>query len=180
VVSSTITSGPVPPQGGTRVADYRFVTTWRLRAPIAAVFALIDDVDTWPAWWPNVRSVERITGADPDGLGGKVRITFVGRLPYRLRFDMEVTRHDPPSSLVGVATGELAGVGEWTLSEDGDWTVVRYVWAIRTTRAWMNALAPVPFVDAIFRLNHHAVMRSGLTAIRRRLGGVEGSYTRVE
>jgi hypothetical protein len=44
----------------------------------------------------------------------------------------------------------------------------------------MNLLAPLPFVDAIFRLNHHAVMRGGLAGIRRRLGGVAGTYAREE
>lgn len=42
----------------------------------------------------------------------------------------------------------------------------------------MNLLAPLPFVDEIFALNHHAVMRAGLIGIRRRLGGVPGSYRR--
>jgi hypothetical protein len=42
----------------------------------------------------------------------------------------------------------------------------------------MNLLAPLPFVDEIFRLNHHAGMRRGLRGIRERLGGVDGSYQR--
>jgi hypothetical protein len=29
-------------------------------------------------------------------------------------------------------------------------------------------------------MNHHAVMRGGLRGIRRRLGGVDGTYTREE
>lgn len=160
------------------MAEYRFVTVWRLRAPIERVYAAIDDAESWPEWWPSVRSVERVREPDPDGLLGILRLTFVGRLPYRLRFDLLITRRDAPTALSGDATGELQGVGEWTLHEEAGWTVVRYVWAIRTTRAWMNLLAPLPFVDAIFRLNHHAVMRDGLAGIRRRLGGVEGSYTR--
>jgi len=42
----------------------------------------------------------------------------------------------------------------------------------------MNLLAPLPFVDGIFRLNHHAVMRDGLRGIRRLLG-VRGEYARL-
>jgi Polyketide cyclase / dehydrase and lipid transport len=160
---------------------YRFVTVWRLRAPIDSVYRAIDEIDAWPEWWPSVRAVERLEAAGPDGLGGLVRITFVGRLPYRLRFDLRVTRRERPTALSGAATGELRGTGEWTLSEvEAGWTSVRYVWSIETTRAWMNLLAPLPFVDALFRLNHHAVMRIGLGGIRRRLGGIEGTYTREE
>lgn len=159
---------------------YRFVTRWRLRAPIDEVYAVLDAIDQWPDWWPNVRTIERLQGDGADGLGGVVRATFVGRLPYRLRFDLTVTRRDRPSAISGTATGELEGSGDWTLWEEGGWTAVRYVWAIRTTRRWMDLLAPLPFVDELFRLNHHAVMRSGLRGIRRRLGGIEGTYTREE
>ena len=159
---------------------YRFVTEWRIQAPIDRVFTTIEDSRAWPEWWPSVRAVERLSPGEDGGIGTVDRMTFVGRLPYRLEFDMRVTRRDPPTSLVGAATGELEGVGDWSLAQDGAWTRVRYVWAIRTTRPWMNLLAPLPFVDAIFRLNHHAVMRDGLKGIRRRLGGVAGTYARLE
>jgi uncharacterized protein YndB with AHSA1/START domain len=162
------------------VANYRFVTEWRLVAPIERVFAVIEDSTAWPEWWPSVRAVERLQGGDEGGIGVVDRMTFVGQLPYRLAFDMRVTRRVPPTVLVGSATGELEGVGEWTLRSDGEWTVVRYVWTIRTTRAWMNVLAPLPFVTELFSLNHHAVMRSGLRGIRRRLGGIAGTYRREE
>jgi hypothetical protein len=157
---------------------YRFVNVWRLRAPIQDVFRIIDDVDAWPEWWPGVEAVERLGEAGADGLGASVRATFLGKLPYRLRFDLRITRRAPPTSLAGDATGELVGTGTWTLWEEPGWTGVRYVWAISTTRRWMNLLAPLPFVDEIFRLNHHAVMRRGLRGIRERLGGLEGTYQR--
>lgn len=160
--------------------QYRFVTIWRLQAPIERVFAEIDDAEAWPTWWPNVRAVELLEDAGPDKIGARFRTTFIGKLPYELRFDLRVSDRQPPTSLVGVATGELEGTGEWTLWTEEDWTVVRYVWAIRTTARWMNLLAPLPFVDEIFRLNHHAVMRSGLVGIRRRLGGVAGTYDRED
>ncbi|MBA3235449.1 MAG: hypothetical protein H0T59_05575 [Chloroflexi bacterium] len=72
---------------------------------------------------------------------------------------------------------QIDAADEWSLHEEGSTTVVRCVWTIRTTRPWMNLLAPLPFVDAPFRLNHHSVMRNGLKGIRQRLGGVAGTYT---
>ena len=159
---------------------YRFSTLWRLRAPLDDVYGVIVDIDRWPEWWPNVRRIERLEEGEPDGIGAVVRATFVGRLPYPLRFDLRVTRRDRPTAMVGAASGELEGTGEWTLWEEAGGTAVRYVWAIRTTRRWMNLLAPLPFVEELFRLNHHAVMRGGLRGIRRRLGGVQGTYTREE
>jgi len=162
------------------MAEFRFVTVWRLEASIERVFAEIDAIEDWPSWWPNVRRIERLEAGDADGVGAVYRSTFVGRLPYQLRFDLRSRRREPPTRLVGDATGELEGVGDWTLTDEGDWTSVRYVWAIRTTAAWMNLLAPLPFVDGIFRLNHHAVMRAGLKGIRHRLGGVAGTYSRED
>jgi hypothetical protein len=162
------------------MGSYRFVTLWRLDAPIDRVFAEIDDIESWPTWWRSVRAVERLAPGGNDGIGTSFRTTFQGRLPYQLRFDLRTTRRDPPTSLAGDATGELEGTGEWTLWQEGTWTHVCYVWAIRTTAAWMNALGRLPLVDAIFRLNHHAVMRDGLAGIRRRLGGVAGTYARED
>jgi uncharacterized protein YndB with AHSA1/START domain len=158
------------------MADYSFITLWHLDAPIERVYRLIEDVERWPSWWRSVPAVERLP-LDQSGRD-RYRFTFKGRLPYLVRFDMVLTRKDPPHALVGTATGELDGIGEWTLREDGTGTEARYEWRIKTTRAWMNALAPLPFVDAIFRLNHHAVMRDGLAGARRGLG-VAGSYERL-
>ena len=124
-------------------------SVWRLQAPIDRVFAEIDDAEAWPTWWPNVRAMEPLERTGPDKIGERFRTAFVGKLPYELRFDFRVTDREPPTSLVGVATGELEGTGEWTLWTEEDWTVVRYVWSIRTTARWMNALAHLPFVDCL-------------------------------
>jgi hypothetical protein len=159
------------------MAHYAFATIWRLDAPIDRVYELIHDARRWPSWWPSVLAVEPLS-ADLDGRD-RYRFTFKGRLPYLLRFDMVMTHEERPVALAGAATGELEGVGEWMLREDGPGTEVRYDWRIRTTRWWMNFFAPFPFVDAIFRLNHHAVMRDGLAGARRELG-VRGSYERVD
>jgi hypothetical protein len=160
------------------MAEYAFATIWRLDAPIDRVYELIEDVTRWPAWWPSVLEVRELTPGE-EGVGAAFAFTFRGRLPYLLRFDLRTTRHEPPTALEGRATGELEGEGRWSLRADGDRTVVRYDWQIRTTRWWMNLFAPLPFVDAIFRLNHHAVMRDGLAGARRELG-VGGSYTRLD
>lgn len=159
------------------MANYHFTTIWRLDAPIDRVYRLIEDAERWPSWWRSVPSVKRL----PEPVAGldRYRFTFRGRLPYVLRFDMTITRREPPIALEGEAVGELEGHGAWALREAGAGTVVRYDWVIRTTRWWMNLLAPLPFVDAIFRLNHHAVMRDGLAGARRELG-VRGSYERLD
>ena len=91
------------------------------------MFAEIDDAEACPTWWPNVRAVERFETAGPGKVGARFRTTFVGKLPYELRFDLRVSDRQPLTSIVGVATGELEGTGEWTLWTEEDWTIVRYV-----------------------------------------------------
>jgi hypothetical protein len=153
------------------MAEYAFVTTWRLDAPVDRVYDAIRDSLSWPRWWDSVLAVEDLTPGDDAGIGSLRRYTFKGRLPYLLRFDLTTDVVLAPERLGGTAIGELEGRGDWTLRADGpDVTYVRYDWVIRTTRPWMNALAPLPFVRRIFELNHDHVMNRGLVGIRRHLG----------
>jgi hypothetical protein len=70
--------------------------------------------------------------------------------------------------LEGDASGELAGVGRWRLFEQGGLTAVLYEWNVRTTRAWMNLLAPIG--RTIFAVNHDYVMRNGGSGLAKLLG----------
>ena len=49
---------------------------------------------------------------------------FTTRLPYRLGFDIHVRRVEPPTTLEAYATGELEGVGRWTLTPADGGTLV--------------------------------------------------------
>ncbi len=80
---------------------------------------------------------------------------------------MRTMRIERPLVLEGQARGELEGVGRWRFYE-GETTAVTYEWRVRTTRAWMNALAPI--AGPIFRWNHDWVMRQGGRGLARRLG----------
>ena len=161
------------------MADYSFVTEWRLEAPIEPVYAALHDSLAWPDWWPAVKAVEEIRPATSrGGIGTVRRYTFKGSLPYTLSFDMTVERLAPPVTLAGRAEGELVGTGVWTLREDGGVTLARYDWNIRTTRWWMNLLAPV--ARGVFKANHDLVMRSGAKGICGLLGGVSGTCEWVQ
>jgi hypothetical protein len=157
------------------MANYDFVTVWRLEAPIDRVYDAIADSLRWPEWWSTVTAVEQVRRGDPaTGVGDVRRYTFKGSLPYTLSFDLEVERLERPVTLGGRASGELEGTGVWTLSEDAPGrTVARYDWNVRTTRWWMNLLAPL--ARPVFKANHDLVMNAGAKGICSLLGGVNGT-----
>ena len=124
--------------------------------------------ERWPSWWKCVVGVDELEPGAADGVGQRLRLLFRTRLPYTLGFDVRVTRVRPPSELVAEATGELEGTGRWTLISADGGTRVRYNWDIRTTRRWMNLLAPV--ARPVFSWNHDELMSAGAQSLARRLG----------
>jgi uncharacterized protein YndB with AHSA1/START domain len=149
------------------MANYTFVTEWRIEAPLPAVWEAIYHSEAWPQWWQGVESVVELHPGNAQGIGNTRRYTWKSRLPYRLTFDMQTTRIEPPVTLEGTAAGELEGTGRWHFSTEGPVTVVRYDWQVRTTKRWMNWLAPLarPF----FKWNHDVVMRQGGQGLARHL-----------
>jgi uncharacterized protein YndB with AHSA1/START domain len=151
-----------------RRAAYRFLTTWVLDAPLERVFDEIHEVERWPEWWHGVQSVEKLGGGGNDGVGSVYRHRWRSILPYTVGFDMETMRIERPLMLEGRATGELEGFGRWAFAERDGGTVVTYEWDVRTTRPWMNLLAPVG--RPVFAWSHNVVMRRGGDCLARRLG----------
>jgi uncharacterized protein YndB with AHSA1/START domain len=151
------------------MADYEFVTVWRFKSPLAPVWEMIYHSERWPEWWKGVEDVALIKeGAAENHVGSMHRYTWKSKLPYRLKFDMELTRVEPMAIIEGEAKGELSGTGLWQLSSDGDVTTARYDWRVRTTKPWMNLLTPIarPF----FKWNHDVVMRWGAEGLAKTLG----------
>jgi Polyketide cyclase / dehydrase and lipid transport len=146
--------------------EYRFLTTWCLDAPIGRVFEAIDDAGTWPAWWKGVTRADLVEPGRDDSIGRVWRFTWRSRLPYDLTFDSRVVGREPPHLIEAKADGELIGVGRWRLYE-GNGTAVVYEWNVRTSRAWMNRLAPV--ARPLFAWNHDVVMRQGAEGLARLL-----------
>jgi hypothetical protein len=150
------------------LADYDFLTTWCVDAPIQAVFDVLHDEPAYPQWWKGVQSVEVLEPGNGDGVGQLARYSWRSVLPYTLVFDARVTRVEAPYLMEGHATGELEGVGVWRLYESHAGTAAVYSWRVRTTKPWMNAFGPLP--RPAFRWNHDRVMREGGVGLARWLG----------
>jgi uncharacterized protein YndB with AHSA1/START domain len=138
------------------MADYHYVSTWQLQAPIERVWTAISELEHLPTWYPAVEEVQTLAPGDEQGVGSRVRYLIKGRLPMRLAFEATIARVVPPRELELRAEGELAGTGRWLLDQQGDTTTVRYLWDVRTTKPWMNLVAPV--ARPLFTWNSRGVM----------------------
>jgi hypothetical protein len=78
-----------------------------------------------------------------------------------------MTRVERPTVMQASSSGELVGVGLWTLTRTATGTDVRYDWTVEVTKPWMRALSPV--ARTIFEWNHNAIMAWGFEGLRTRL-----------
>jgi uncharacterized protein YndB with AHSA1/START domain len=151
------------------MAEYAFLTTWLLESPRQPVWEALHDQEGWPRWWRGVEAAEELSrppgGAD---VGTVARMVWKSLLPYRVEFEVTTTRVEHPHLLEGRAVGELEGTGRWRLYEQGGVTAVLYEWNVRTTKPWMNLLAPL--LRPAFEWNHDWVMARGGEGIAQLLG----------
>ena len=149
------------------MASYSFLTTWIVDAPREEVWDAIYEIERWPSWWRGVRKVEKLEHGGDDGIGALYRHEWRSVVPYPVRFETRITRIELPHLIEADADGELAGTGRWRFF-GGRETAVTYEWNVRTTRPWMNVLAPV--ARPIFRWNHNVVMHQGGQGLADLLG----------
>jgi uncharacterized protein YndB with AHSA1/START domain len=152
----------------TKVKRYELISHWHLAAAIDRVWDALYDVGAWPQWWQYVLAVDEVEKGSPSGVGAVRRFRWGSALPYQLSFMMRTTVVERPHLLEGEASGELKGLGRWTLRADAGRTRVQYDWQVETGRAWMSALAPV--LAPVFRWNHGKVMAAGARGLAQHLG----------
>ncbi|KUN84814.1 polyketide cyclase [Streptomyces bungoensis] len=143
---------------------YDFRTRWSLPFPPGAVYAVLERLEDYPRWWPQVRSVTRTGGAT-------AVLTMRSALPYDLTCTARETCHDPATGMLEIAlSGDLEGRARWTVTADGAGTLARYDQAVDVTKPLLRRLA-VPG-RPLFRANHRLMMRAGRRGLLRRLEAV--------
>ena len=150
------------------MAEYRLLTIWRIQAPLEPVYAAIQNSLHWPEWWPGAQKVEQAALGDADGLNNVRRYFWQGKFPYRVVFEVRATRIEALVAIEGAARGDLEGVGRWHFSRQGSVSIVHYEWHVRSTRWWMNLIAPL--ARSIFIGNHAQLMDQGGVGLARMLG----------
>ena len=150
------------------MSDYQFVSVWKLDAPLSDVWDEINDPDAWPEWWQGVLKSVELENGDDNGIGSIRRTTWKSALPYKLEFDTEMVRIEHHRLIELRAFGELDGTGLWQFFPESETsTRLQYDWTVKTTKAWMNILAPIarPF----FQWNHDVIMGWGEEGLKKRL-----------
>lgn len=152
--------------GGT-ATEYHLLTIWHINAPLAEVYEAILDSGHWPEWWPGAKKVELTAPGDSDGIDSIRRYSWRGDLPYPVVFDVRATRIEALVAIEGLARGDLEGTGRWLFAHNGEVSIVRYEWHVRSVRWWMNLLAPL--ARPMFIRNHVRIMTQGGEGLARRL-----------
>lgn len=147
---------------GLTLHDYRFTAQWSLRADVPAVYAAILDLTSYPLWWPDIRSVERI---DDDTAEMVCRAV----LPYAIRFRMHRAVQDERGGRVRVdLSGDVEGPLHGVLTAAPSGTRLVIAQQVVANKPLLRALAPV--VRPLLRANHTAMMRRGQRGLRGYLG----------
>jgi len=146
---------------------YKFITQWKIAAPINDVWYAIHASEKWRSWWKGVRLVKVIKENDVNGINGIRTYTWKSFLPYNLSFQMKLTEKKDFEFLKGVAFGELEGDGTWFFKEENGVTKVQYNWNVKTNKPWMNYFAFI--LKPIFKLNHDIIMRWGAEGLAKKL-----------
>ncbi len=140
-------------------AEYRLLAIWRIEVPLEAVYAAATTPRAGRTGGRACGKWSRLRPVTPMVSTSVIRYFWQGRLPYQMVFEVCATRIEKRVALEGTIHGDLEGVGRWHFNNEGAVSVVRYEWYVRSTRWWMNLIAP--FARSVFIRNHGIVMRQG-------------------
>jgi hypothetical protein len=138
--------------------EYRFVDRWFVAAPLETAYDTIGDTLRYPDWWGDVFvSVEGDGG--PPRPGRHVRIVSRGFLPYRLRWEAEITEATAPTGFAFAMTGDFVGSGSWGFEPADGGTAAVFDFRPRVEKPGVKQLSPL--LKPVFRWNHRWAMERG-------------------
>lgn len=159
-------------------ARFDFVSRWQLSADRVSVWDALIDFQSWPDWWPGLTSVEETAPGNEEGIGQRAISTWRAPVGYSIDVEIESVERRKPEFLKGVATGEVEGSGQWTLSEVPSsgagpnpaqvWTQINFEWLVVANKKWMEMLDPV--ARPLFVFSHEYVMKHGAEGLAGHLG----------
>ncbi|HUR18625.1 MAG TPA: SRPBCC family protein [Acidimicrobiales bacterium] len=146
-----------------KLTHYVFRSVWEVQARRADVISVLNDLESYPAWWPEIRSVRTL----PDNRFELVARSF---LPYELRFVSEATADEPSAGVINARlSGDMEGTIRWTVEQVDAGCRLVYDQEVTTHKRLLNMMAPVARPG--FKANHGAMMRHGERGLRTFMEG---------
>jgi uncharacterized protein YndB with AHSA1/START domain len=137
---------------------YVFRDIWSLGAPAGAVFAAVTDLERYPAWWPDVRSVRKVDEETAE-------LVCRAALPYRLVVRMHRTEQDEPAGRLRVElTGDLEGSLAGLVVPGTAATRLEITQEVVARKPLLQRLDRL--ARPVFRANHALMMRRGQRGLR--------------
>ena len=134
---------------------------WVLDAPRDAVVAALADIEGYPRWWPQIRSLERI-----DETSGRGQIRSALPLTLHLVLTREIEDREGGHLRVRL-DGDLEGWAEWTIAGDPQGACrATFDQDVRVAARWSRAATLSP---AVLRANHAWMMRQGRRGLAREI-----------
>lgn len=144
---------------------HRFRSLWTLSAPAPVVYRVLERIEDYPLWWPQVRDVTRLD--DTSGI-----VTIRSLLPYDLTSTVREGRRDPETGVLEAGlSGDIDGWARWTVARLGPHgCLVHYEQEVDVRKPLLRLLA-VPG-RPVFRVNHALMMRAGRRGLAAHLEAV--------
>jgi len=148
--------------------NYHFIDRWRVEGDIKEVADILEDAINLPRWWGSVYfEVKELEKGGERGVGKLISLRAGGWLPYTLRINFRTVESRYPYGFSMDATGDLAGKGIWTFTQNGEFVDVAYDWTIQANKPIVEKLSFL--LKPIFRSNHNWTMKRGQESLRLEL-----------
>jgi len=139
---------------------YEFTDVWTIPAGIDLAWRMVDDVASWPKWWPDYRFAEIVSDVR-HGAGTRWHVKVKADLPYTLDFNFTVLTHDPPRYVRTRVEGFFDGEIDWRLEQATPATTRMTLHEQTETRWALINLTARLGGRRLLEYNHRAAMRRG-------------------
>lgn len=138
---------------------YSFASTWWVRAAPSPVHAVLEDVEHYPEWWPQVVACLKL--GEDEGV-----VLCRSSLPYTLELGVSLLRRTP-EVLESRVTGDLDGWVRWRVVPDGGGCRVHFEQEV-VARGALLGLASYA-ARPMLRWNHARMLAGARDGLARRL-----------
>ena len=147
---------------------YDFTDVWTVPASIDIAWRMVDDVASWPRWWPDYRAAELVSDTT-HGPGTRWRVRVKSDLPYTVAFEFTVLAHEPPRYVSVRTEGFFEGVIDWRLETvSPDLTRLTLHEVTETKWRLINLTARIGG-RWLLEWNHRTAMRRGESGLKAAL-----------